>query len=176
MEPLLLWVLDTLLALWNDTGPTSAAPFPNITGSPPEPSGPRSSATVNDAITAAASATGLSPNLLRAVATAESGLNPNAVSPAGAVGVMQLMPQTAALLGVDPYNPQQNVLGGAEYLKSLLAEFPGHLSWALAAYNAGPGAVQRFGGIPPYAETEAYVARVKSLFASFTPEGSSSSG
>ena len=104
----------------------------------------------------AASTTGLSPQLLEAVARQESGFNPEAQSPAGAVGVMQLMPATARELGVNPANAAQNISGGAHYLAELLAQFQS-LPLALAAYNAGPSAVQRYGGVPPYAQTQHYV-------------------
>lgn len=101
------------------------------------------------------------PSLLKAVAWAESGFNPQAVSRAGAQGIMQLMPGTARSLGVtDPFNPVQNIFGAARYLRSLLDRFQGDIRLALAAYNAGPGAVQRYGGIPPYKETREYVDRV----------------
>lgn len=107
---------------------------------------------------------GLDPGLLWAVARAESGLNPAAVSPAGAVGLMQLMPSTARALGVsDPFDPVQNVDAGARYLRQQLERF-GDIRLALAAYNAGPGAVQRYGGIPPYRETRQYVERVLALW------------
>ncbi len=119
------------------------------------------------AIAQAASSTGLDPRLLTAVAKQESGLNAAAVSPAGAEGLMQLMPGTAAALGVqDPFNATQNALGGATYLKEMLSHFGGNLSLALAAYNAGPGAVEQYGGIPPYPETEAYVRGVLQSYAS----------
>jgi hypothetical protein len=103
---------------------------------------------------------GLDPALLAAVAKAESGFNPWAVSRAGAKGLMQLMDSTAAAMGVsDPFDPFQNLDGGARYLRSLLDRF-GDPLMALAAYNAGPGAVERYGGIPPFAETRRYLASV----------------
>lgn len=103
---------------------------------------------------------GVSADLIRSVIQKESSGNPNAVSPAGAIGLMQLMPDTAAYLGVDPWDPRQNVMGGTKYLKEQLDTFGGDVSLALAAYNAGPGAVQKYGGIPPYAETQDYVATI----------------
>ncbi|MCL4837523.1 MAG: lytic transglycosylase domain-containing protein [Thermoanaerobaculia bacterium] len=106
---------------------------------------------------------GLDPTLVRAVIQVESGYNPRALSRKGAMGLMQLMPSTAALLAVDdPWNPEENIRGGVTYLRSMLVRF-GLRVVALAAYNAGPEAVERHGGIPPYAETEAYVAKVLRL-------------
>ncbi|MGF1662399.1 MAG: transglycosylase SLT domain-containing protein [Kineosporiaceae bacterium] len=102
---------------------------------------------------------GLPSGVLAAVARAESGFDPDAVSRAGAVGLMQLMPGTAAELGVDPRDPVAAVDGAARYLRTQLDSF-GDLRLALAAYNAGPGAVRRHGGVPPYDETRTYVARV----------------
>ncbi len=107
---------------------------------------------------AAAAKYGVPANVLAAVAKVESGDNPSAVSGAGAEGLMQIMPATAAALGVDPLDPAQAVDGAARILAGDLQQF-GSLPLALAAYNAGPGAVQRYGGIPPYAETEAYVQK-----------------
>jgi soluble lytic murein transglycosylase-like protein len=113
-------------------------------------------------ITAAASRHGVDPALLAGLVKQESGFNANAVSPAGAQGLTQLMPATAAGLGVtDPTDPAQALEGGAKYLRQQLDRFGGDVGKALAAYNAGPGAVERFGGVPPYAETQEYVRRVQ---------------
>jgi hypothetical protein len=108
---------------------------------------------------AAGSRYGVSPALLASVAKAESGLDPTAVSKAGARGLMQLMPATAASLGVDAFDPAQAVDGAARLLKSHLATF-GSTELAVAAYNAGPGAVRKYGGVPPFSETQTYVRRV----------------
>ncbi len=94
---------------------------------------------------------------------AESGFEPAAVSPKGALGLMQLMPETARQLGVDPADPRQNAAGGAQYLRELLAKYesdPNQVLLALAAYNAGPGAVERYRGVPPWRETREYILRV----------------
>jgi hypothetical protein len=106
----------------------------------------------------------LDPKLLQAIAKVESNYNPRAVSPKGALGVMQLIPSTARLVGVsDPFDPRENIQGGARYLRYLLDKF-GDLTLALAAYNAGPKAVEAYGGIPPYEETQRYVHSVLSLY------------
>jgi hypothetical protein len=110
---------------------------------------------------AAARRHGLEPALVLAVARVESGLHPDAVSPKGAQGLMQLMPKTAASLGVeDPFDPTQNLDGGARHLGSLLQRYDGDVAKALAAYNAGEGAVARHRGVPPYRETRNYVKSV----------------
>ncbi|MDD2914106.1 MAG: lytic transglycosylase domain-containing protein [Gallionella sp.] len=106
----------------------------------------------------------LDPALVRAVIHAESGFNARARSPKGAVGLMQLMPGTARMLGVaDARIPSHNIRGGAQYLAGLLAKFNNDVALAAAAYNAGPEAVQKYAGVPPYAETRVYVQRVKIL-------------
>ncbi len=103
---------------------------------------------------------GLDTDLVLRVIQAESGGNPNAVSPKGAIGLMQLMPETARALGIsDPFDPAQNIEGGVRYLRHLIDQF-GDIRLALAAYNAGPGNVRRYGGIPPFPETQRYVERV----------------
>lgn len=117
------------------------------------------------AIAAAAQAFQLDSALIRAVIHAESGFDPNAVSPRGASGLMQLMPATAKAYALtSPFEPAANIMAGAEYLASLLQEFDGKLPLALAAYNAGPASVRRYGGVPPFSETQLYVARVQQLF------------
>lgn len=106
----------------------------------------------------------LEPKLVRAVIQAESGYNAAARSVKGAMGLMQLMPGTARELGVDdPYDPEQNIRGGTSYLRQMLDRFEENLVHALAGYNAGPDAVVQYGGVPPYAETRAYVERVVRL-------------
>jgi soluble lytic murein transglycosylase-like protein len=119
-------------------------------------------------ITAAAKANGIDPALLAGLIKQESGFNPNAGSPAGARGLTQLMPSTAAGLGVsNVLDPAQSIQAGAKYLKQQLDTFGGDVTKALAAYNAGPGAVKRFGGVPPYAETQNYVRAVQANAAAF---------
>jgi soluble lytic murein transglycosylase-like protein len=119
-------------------------------------------------ITAAAKKYGIDPALLAGLVKQESGFNPNAGSPAGARGLTQLMPGTAAGLGVtNVLDPAQSLDGGAKYLRAQLDAFGGDVARALAAYNAGPGAVKRYGGVPPYAETQNYVRAVQANAAAY---------
>lgn len=121
------------------------------------------SADLNSIFEEAASTFGVSVNLLKSIARAESNFNPNAVSHAGAVGIMQLMPATAASLGVsNSYDPRENIMGGAKLISQLLSKYNGNTSLALAAYNAGSGNVDKYGGIPPFTETQNYVKKVLS--------------
>jgi soluble lytic murein transglycosylase-like protein len=109
---------------------------------------------------AAADRYGLDRKLVRSVIAAESAFHTEAVSPKGAIGLMQLMPGTAQTLGADPHDPAQNVDAGTRYLRDLLVKYDGKLWHALAAYNAGPGAVDKYHGVPPYRETYDYIRRI----------------
>jgi soluble lytic murein transglycosylase-like protein len=120
----------------------------------PEPRNPE------DLLREAADRYGLPPALVRSLARAESNIRQDAISPKGAIGIMQLMPETAARLEADPSNMEQNVDAGARYLRDLLVRYGGSAYKALAAYNAGEKAVDRYNGIPPYEETQTYVRRV----------------
>ncbi|MEE9554275.1 MAG: transglycosylase SLT domain-containing protein [candidate division Zixibacteria bacterium] len=137
---------------------------------PPESTGPKLVAAddkplkdFDSIITRAAEKFGLKPGLIRAVIEHESAGNPSAVSPKGAKGLMQLMDSTAAMLGVaNPFDPVANIMGGAKYLSMLLKKFGGDMAKTIASYNAGPGTVEKYNGVPPYPETQNYVRKVMS--------------
>jgi soluble lytic murein transglycosylase-like protein len=143
-------------------GSGSSYPLPASSLAPTGATGSGSGAPAYESLIAqAAERNGVEPALLKGLIEQESGFNPAAHSSAGAMGLTQLMPSTAASLGVtEPMNPTQSIEGGAKLLGELLHQFGGNVSYALAAYNAGAGAVHEYGGVPPYPETEAYVAKV----------------
>lgn len=142
--------------------PPAAAPqspaAPEVVATLAAPAAPPAALELADA---AADKYGLPRELVRSVMAAESGMATGAVSPKGAIGLMQLMPGTAQVLGVNPYDPAQNVDAGARYLRELLEKYNYGLRHALAAYNAGPGAVDKYNGIPPYRETIDYINRIE---------------
>ncbi len=146
------------------SGPEGFAPFnPLASGAQlsPSPNGERFAPLIRQA----AEGAGIDPALFDALIASESAYDPSARSRAGALGLSQLMPETAASLGVgNPFDPEQNLRGGAKYLAQMMQRFGGDPQLALAAYNAGPGAVEKFGGVPPYAETQGYVRKVMGLF------------
>jgi len=140
------------------------SPAPDLPRPEPAPSPSDSpKLTPQELVTRAANRAGLPPAIVHSVARAESGYRPDAVSPKGAIGLMQLMPDTAAALYADPKDPGQNAEAGAQYLRQLLDRYygdPHQVSKAVAAYNAGPAAVDKYNGVPPYPETVEYVNRV----------------
>lgn len=152
----LLSILETLAGN-SKAGYSTGTRSDDVQGS----TGKKESSSFAEIIKKASLAYGVEEKIIRAVIQHESGFNPRAVSRAGAQGLMQLMPATARSLGVkDPFDPEENIMAGTRYLKQKLDEFGGNLHLALAAYNAGSGAVRKYGGIPPYEETRKYVDRV----------------
>lgn len=147
----------------NNTLSTSATPISSIPASGGTPVTGDFSSLINQA----AQKYGVNPGLVQAVIKAESNFNPNAVSKAGALGLMQLMPGTARGLGVtNALDPAQNIDGGVHFLSNLLKHYDGNVRLVVAAYNAGPGAVDRYHGVPPYQETQTYVNRVLGYYES----------
>lgn len=139
------------------TIPLALAPSEKQVGHPPAPN----KVDLNELIKTASGTNRLDPDLVNSVIRAESGFNVHAVSPKGAQGLMQLMPHTSSQLGIEnAFDPQSNVEGGTRYLRELLERYNFDLIKALAAYNAGPRRVEQYGGVPPYYETKAYVARI----------------
>jgi soluble lytic murein transglycosylase-like protein len=125
-------------------------------------------AQIDALVTANSTTWQVDPSLVKAIIANESGFDANATSKVGAQGLMQLMPATAAAVGVrNSYDPAQNVAGGTRYLKGLLDRFNGDVRLAVAAYNAGPGAVEKYGDVPPYAETQNYVQNVLGSYAKY---------
>src|SRR4051794_25192629 len=164
------------------TAPTAATTDPSLTAGATAPTGATATPGAKGAntpfateIDAAAAKYKVDPALLRGLIRQESNFNPNAGSPAGARGLTQLMPGTAAALGVNPATPAQAIEGGAKYLRQQLDKFGNDPAKALAAYNAGPGAVQRYGGIPPFAETQNYVRKVMAYAAEYRKEAPAAS-
>ena len=156
--------IDRARRLGQPIAPPVAPRAGSVSSVPSRSSAPPGVSSFGDLIREASTREGVDPALVSAVVSAESGFNPQAVSAAGAKGLMQLMDGTARSLGVrDAFDPAQNIAGGVKYLRQMLDKYGGDVKRAVAAYNAGPGAVDNYGGIPPYAETQSYVQRVLSL-------------
>jgi soluble lytic murein transglycosylase-like protein len=150
------------------TGPAFPGAGDDAAGLAPAPVAP---AQIDSLVQQNASTWQVDPSLVKAIIANESGFDANATSKVGAQGLMQLMPATAAGVGVrDPYDPAQNVAGGTRYLRGLLDRFNGNVRLAVAAYNAGPGAVEKYGDVPPYTETKNYVHNVLGSYDKYKTE------
>ena len=152
-------------ALQNAQAPPSAEPDTDPDGNPVQPLSPGVQS-YQSLIRAAAAKYNIDPKLVQSVMEVESGGNAQAVSKAGALGLMQLMPENVSEAGIsNPFDPAQNIDAGAKQLSDVLSQFGGNVPLALAAYNAGPNAVKRYGGVPPYPETQHYIGKVQALMA-----------
>ena len=158
----LLYVIDDGKLVFTNVPRSGARAVPGFEEAAPRPTSALPLTIYDDFIERVSREEGLSPDLLKAVALVESGFDPHAVSPKGAQGLMQLMPATARQYGVsDAFDPLDNLRAGSRHLRSLLDEFGGDVTLALAAYNAGSGAVRRYGGVPAFRETQDYVQKVQ---------------
>jgi len=158
----------SLVVAFEDDGIPPAVPVADTKPAPAPSPPPPAPKTPDDFAAAAAKLYSLPEAFVRSVMRAESGFQLHALSPKGAIGLMQLMPGTARDLGVNPHDPEQNAMGGAKYLRDLLERYegrPDQVLLALAAYNAGPAAVEKYHGVPPFAETYQYIWRVVNRWA-----------
>jgi soluble lytic murein transglycosylase-like protein len=161
-DELLYYVKDGQIVFTNTPSRKDMKPVPKLRGGPAQYARALPATVYDPYIEQVARDNGVDPSLVKAVALVESGFNPKAVSSKGARGLMQLLPSTAKQYGVsDLHDPYQNLRAGAAHLRGLLDEFDGNVTLALAAYNAGSGAVRRYGGVPAYAETRDYVKKIE---------------